>query len=80
MRRTDLTARRIRPIERIRAKTMALALKAFQVEPSLGKCNAKTLLAEIFDYLKAGMDEEKIVQTVVTNHATGAPKGQLSLM
>lgn len=80
MPRTNPYERRIRPIERIRAKTMSLALKAFQVEPSLGKCNARTLLDEIFNYLKDGMDEEKIVKTVVDNHATGTPRGQLSLM
>lgn len=71
----------IKPIERVKSRVIRVSLKCFMAEPSLGNCQAKALLEEVQAYLKDGsMDDEQVVQTVVNNHATGAPKGQLSLM
>jgi len=49
-------------------------------DPSLGKCPAKPLFAEIFSHLQAGMDDEHVVQEVVRNHAIGNPSRQSSLI
>jgi hypothetical protein len=71
---------RIKPIERVKSRAIRVSLKVFMAEPSLGKCQAKALFAEILTHLQSGMDDEQVVQAVVKNHATGAPTGQLSLM
>ncbi len=72
--------RKITPTERVKSKTIRIALNVFMADPTLGKCQAKALFAEIFAHLQAGMDEEQIVQTVVKGHATNSPPGQLLLM
>jgi hypothetical protein len=74
-RRTKITV-----IERIKSRTLRVALKVFMADPSLGKCQAKPLFAEIFSHLQAGMDEEQVVREVVRSHAMGNPSRQLSLM
>lgn len=73
-------SRRIKPIERIKSRTVRVALKVFIADPSLGKCQAKPLFAKIFSYVQSGMDDEQVVQEVVRNHAMGNPNRQLSLM
>lgn len=65
-RRTKITT-----IERIKSRTLRVALKVFMADPSLGKCQAKPLFAEIFSYLQAGMDDDQVVREVVRNHAMG---------
>ena len=72
---------KITAIDRIKSRTVRVALKAFMADPSLGKCQAKPLFAEIFSHLQAGMDDEQVVQEVVRNHAAiGNKSSQLSLM
>ena len=73
-------SRRIKPIERVKSRTVRVALKVFMADPSLGKCQAKPLFAEIFAHLQSGMEDDEIIQAVVKSHATTAPTGQLSLM
>ena len=71
---------KITAIDRIKSRTVRVALKAFMADPSLGKCQAKPLFAEIFSHLQAGMDDEQVVREVVRNRAIGNPSRQLSLM
>lgn len=73
-------SRRIKPIERIKSRAVRVALEVFRAEPSLGKCQAKLVFAEIFSHLQAGMDDEQVVREVVRNRAIGNPSRQLSLM
>jgi len=70
--------RKITKIERIKSKAVRIALTAFIANPKLGECQAVLLFAEIVAYLQKGMDDEKIVQSILQNHST-APSGQLSL-
>ena len=62
---------RIKQIERVKSRALRVALKVFMAEPSLGKCQAKALFAEILSHLQSGMDDEQAVQAVVKNHAAG---------
>ncbi|MDP2762201.1 MAG: hypothetical protein Q8O64_17675 [Sideroxyarcus sp.] len=73
-------ARRIRPIERVKSRVVRVALKVFMAQPSLGKCQAKALFAEIFTHLQSGMDDEQVVQAVINSHTSGALPGRLSSM
>jgi hypothetical protein len=63
--------RRIKPIERVKSRALRVALKVFMAEPSLGKCQAKALFAEIMTHLQSGMGDEQVVQAVLKNHAAG---------
>lgn len=73
-------SRRIKPIERIKSRAVRVALEVFRAEPSLGKCQAKLVFAEIFSHLQEGKDDEQVVRDVVRNHALGDATRQLSLM
>lgn len=73
-------SQRIKPIDRIKSRAVRVALKVFMADPSLGKCQAKPLFAEIFSHLQAGKDDDQVVREVVRNHAIGNPSRQLLLM
>jgi len=76
--------KRIKPIEKLKARAIRVALQVFTAEPSMGKRQAKALFTEILTHLKSGMEDNQAVQAIVKNHTAdivrGTPSNQLSLM
>ena len=62
-----MTARKITKLDRIKSRSLRLALTAFQHNPSLGKLCAESVFFKILAYLKAGMNEEVVLKKVLQN-------------
>lgn len=63
---------KIRLADRMKCRSVRIALKAFIAEPALGECQAKGLFTEILTRIKTGMDDEQIIQAVIEKHKTVA--------
>lgn len=72
--------RKITKLDRIKSKALRIAMTAFLAEPSLGQRQAKSLFSEIVAHLQEGMNDDQVVQTILKNHESASPRGQLSLM
>jgi hypothetical protein len=62
-----IMSRKITKLDRIKSRSMRLALTAFRHDPSLGKLCAEPVFFKILADLKAGMNEEVVLQEVLQN-------------
>ena len=62
-----MTVRKITKLDRIKSRSMRIALAAFRANPSLGKLRAEPVFFKIYAYLKAGMNEEEVLKEVIQN-------------